>query len=140
MRRSAASIRVSTIRNVPKLPNCPEDLSQAQYVTLVYSEHCSTCEASAIEPMDPYLNVRSCNLYRAGQVASIKKAPNRLVKTLVPQTSENDDSEPVCLSSNLEKLTSYVLRLEDPDDPAHLDGETWIQIKGDFKVARVKYA
>ncbi|KAG8735904.1 hypothetical protein FRC12_017851 [Ceratobasidium sp. 428] len=139
MRRSAAPIWVSAIRNVPGLPDCPDDLCEAQYAALVYSKHCSTCGANVTKPMDPYLNVRLCNPCRVEQVVSIKEASNRLVKVLVPQTPKSDDDpSPVCLRSDLEELTSYVLRLEDPNN--HLDGKDWIRSKSDFRVARVRYA
>ncbi|KAG8688478.1 hypothetical protein FRC09_012887, partial [Ceratobasidium sp. 395] len=139
MRRSAAPIWVSPIRNVPGLPDCPDDLCEAQYAALVYSKHCSTCGANVTKPMDSYLNVRLCNPCRVEQVVSIEEASNRLVKVLVPQTPKSDeDPNPVCLRSDLEELASYVLRLEDPND--YLDSEDWIQSKSDFRVARVRYA
>ncbi|KAG8766585.1 hypothetical protein FRC12_006777 [Ceratobasidium sp. 428] len=99
MRRSAAPIWVSAIRNVPKLPNCPDDLCEAQYAALVLQA---------------------------------------LFSTYTFLTTENDEFEPIYPRSNLEELTSYVLQLEDPVDPAHSDGETWIQSKGGFQIARVK--
>ncbi|KAG8705695.1 hypothetical protein FRC09_002799 [Ceratobasidium sp. 395] len=141
MRRSAAPIWASAIQNVPRLPNCPDDLCEAQYAALVYSKYCSTCGIGVTKQMDPYLNVRLCNSCRAEQVISVEEAPNELVKILVPQTpSRGDDSEPVCLRSDLEELTRYELHLPDSDDLVHPDDEAWLRSKTRFLLERIKYA
>ncbi|KAG9119182.1 hypothetical protein FRC07_005947 [Ceratobasidium sp. 392] len=140
MRRSAAPVWASAIRNVPGLPGCPGDMCEAQYAALVFSKHCSMCGVSVTKRMDPYLNVRLCNTCRGEHVISTEEAPNKLIKKLVPQTIGTEDSEPLCLRSDLEELSSYDLYRETPDGSIHPEVKEWLQRKTDFRIARLQYA
>ncbi|KAF8671659.1 hypothetical protein RHS04_08153 [Rhizoctonia solani] len=49
------------ISNFPGLPPCPRDVSEPKYVSLLFSETCSSCGTSSTVPMDPYIMARLCH-------------------------------------------------------------------------------
>ncbi|KAG9122249.1 hypothetical protein FRC07_001466, partial [Ceratobasidium sp. 392] len=53
---------------------------------------------------------------------------------------DDDDTEPVCLKSDLEELASFEFHLSAVDDSVHPDDEAWIHTKSDVRIARLKYA
>ncbi|KAF8594199.1 hypothetical protein BDV93DRAFT_481991 [Ceratobasidium sp. AG-I] len=61
MRRSAVHIWQSAMRNVPKLPPCPPDMCEPEYLALIYTPTCSVCGESGTKRMDEVLCVRLCN-------------------------------------------------------------------------------
>ncbi|QRV86994.1 hypothetical protein RhiJN_15012 [Ceratobasidium sp. AG-Ba] len=61
MTRTAQHLWKATISNIPHLPECPPQLSEPQYISMLYSNTCSNCGAKVLRAMDPYLLVRLCN-------------------------------------------------------------------------------
>ncbi|QRW01069.1 hypothetical protein RhiLY_00066 [Ceratobasidium sp. AG-Ba] len=82
MSRASQSLWKSAIHNVPGLPQCPPQMSEPQYISLIYSKQCSSCGTRALRPMDPYLLVRLCNKCRDSQLQLI--SPYDVVYPLVP--------------------------------------------------------
>ncbi|QRV72015.1 hypothetical protein RhiJN_00029 [Ceratobasidium sp. AG-Ba] len=61
MTRTAQHLWKAAISNIPHLPECPPQLSEPQYISMLYSNICSNCGAKVLRAMDPYLLVRLCN-------------------------------------------------------------------------------
>ncbi|KAG8724425.1 hypothetical protein FRC09_018713, partial [Ceratobasidium sp. 395] len=68
MSRSSQSIWQTTFSNIPKLPECPSNMCEPQYVSLIWSKTCSKCGAKVSRRIDPYLLVRYCNTCRDEEV------------------------------------------------------------------------
>ncbi|KDQ62087.1 hypothetical protein JAAARDRAFT_148747 [Jaapia argillacea MUCL 33604] len=60
MRRSARSVWIHTLANVPGLPECPPDLTEPQFSRLAFDPHCHYCGAPNIWNIAWVLRVRVC--------------------------------------------------------------------------------
>ncbi|KAG8780832.1 hypothetical protein FRC12_022536 [Ceratobasidium sp. 428] len=64
MTRASQHLWQAAIRNISQLPECPPQLSEPKYISLLYSHTCSNCGAKVLRTMDPYLLTRLCNKCR----------------------------------------------------------------------------
>ncbi|CAE6399474.1 unnamed protein product [Rhizoctonia solani] len=62
MDKRSAGIWRSALQNLPELPPCPDDVSEPQYVAMIFTKRCSVglCGRYAPREMDPALLVRLC--------------------------------------------------------------------------------
>jgi len=60
MRRSAIHIWRNAMLNVPKLPPCPPDMCEPQYLALIYTLTCSICGTNRAQRINEVLRVRLC--------------------------------------------------------------------------------
>ncbi|CAE6397280.1 unnamed protein product [Rhizoctonia solani] len=60
MHRSAMHIWHGAMKNVKRLPACPEGMSEPYYLSLLFSKTCSMCGGAVRGEMDPMLLVRLC--------------------------------------------------------------------------------
>ncbi|KDQ62076.1 hypothetical protein JAAARDRAFT_170240 [Jaapia argillacea MUCL 33604] len=60
MSRSARSVWKQVLGNVPDLPPCPSDLTEAQYALLAFYPHCYYCGTPSVQTIAWYARVRSC--------------------------------------------------------------------------------
>ncbi|TFK95860.1 hypothetical protein BDV98DRAFT_537224 [Pterulicium gracile] len=51
---------VSARQNIPALPDCPADLNEGQYASLMFEHHCQECDASRGNIEDYALYIRLC--------------------------------------------------------------------------------
>ncbi|GLB40352.1 putative A Receptor for Ubiquitination Targets [Lyophyllum shimeji] len=61
MSRSSISIWRAALANVERLPFCPSDLTETQYVDLLFGEHCHFCLATNAHQIFWACRVRCCN-------------------------------------------------------------------------------
>ncbi|KAG8727529.1 hypothetical protein FRC11_012975, partial [Ceratobasidium sp. 423] len=71
MSRTSHHLWKQALVNDPDIPNCPPELSEPQYVSLLFSKTCSSCGARVLRRMDPYLYVRLCNTCRDEQIVEL---------------------------------------------------------------------
>ncbi|CAE6433663.1 unnamed protein product [Rhizoctonia solani] len=71
MSRTSQYLWKQALANDPEIPECPPELSEPQYVSLLFSKTCSSCGARVLRRMDPYLYVRLCNSCRDEQVVEV---------------------------------------------------------------------
>ncbi|KAK7063921.1 F-box domain-containing protein [Favolaschia claudopus] len=62
LHKSASSTWKTSLRRVPGLPECPEDMSQPAWVNLVYSAHCHNCFENKVLKVDWLLRLRLCEV------------------------------------------------------------------------------
>ncbi|EUC55285.1 hypothetical protein RSOL_107910 [Rhizoctonia solani AG-3 Rhs1AP] len=71
MSRTSLQLWQQALGNAPEIPSCPPELSEPQYISLIFSKTCSSCGARVLRRMDPYLHVRLCNSCRDEQTMDI---------------------------------------------------------------------
>ncbi|KAG8724210.1 hypothetical protein FRC09_020794 [Ceratobasidium sp. 395] len=60
--RASQQLWKAAMMNISNMPPCPEELSEPQYISLLYSPTCSSCGTNMFHRrMDPYLLVRLCD-------------------------------------------------------------------------------
>lgn len=64
MSRTSERFWKQALINAPHIPACPKELSEPQYVSLLFSKTCSSCGERVLRRMDPYLYVRLCTTCR----------------------------------------------------------------------------
>ncbi|KAJ1300874.1 hypothetical protein OPQ81_002512 [Rhizoctonia solani] len=85
MSRTSQHLWKQALQNIPDLPPCPPELSEPQYVSLIFSKTCSNCGTRVLRRMDPYLYVRLCNSCRTEQIIGIS-----LFSPLIPFLPKSD--------------------------------------------------
>ncbi|CEL62271.1 hypothetical protein RSOLAG1IB_10335 [Rhizoctonia solani AG-1 IB] len=86
MSRTSRQIWRAVMHSVPLLPPCPLELAEPQYISLIYSKMCSSCGATVVRPMDPFLLVRLCDTCCVEQVESRGTEDDDL--QFLPQSTE----------------------------------------------------
>ncbi|KAG8787751.1 hypothetical protein FRC12_015311 [Ceratobasidium sp. 428] len=67
--RASQHLWKTAMNNISNMPPCPEELSEPQYISLLYSPTCSSCGTNVFHRrMDPYLLVRLCDSCLEDQV------------------------------------------------------------------------
>ncbi|KDN44225.1 hypothetical protein RSAG8_05698, partial [Rhizoctonia solani AG-8 WAC10335] len=75
MNRSSIHVWHSAMRNVLGLPPCPLDLSEPQYLSLLFSKYCTMCGQPVRCRMDEILRVRLCVPCRDEHLVSLDSLP-----------------------------------------------------------------
>ncbi|KEP52333.1 hypothetical protein V565_046850 [Rhizoctonia solani 123E] len=75
MDKRSAGIWRSALQNLPKLPPCPDGVSEPQYVAMIFTKRCSVhlCGRYAPREMDPALLVRLCARCRDRELVEISR-------------------------------------------------------------------
>ncbi|KAG8787926.1 hypothetical protein FRC12_015106 [Ceratobasidium sp. 428] len=67
--RASQHLWKAAMKDISNMPPCPEELSDPQYISLLYSPTCSSCGTNVFHRrMDPYLLVRLCDSCLKDQV------------------------------------------------------------------------
>ncbi|KAG8725327.1 hypothetical protein FRC09_002209 [Ceratobasidium sp. 395] len=85
MTRTSQHLWKAAMRNVLQLPECPPQLSEPEYISLLYSNTCSNCGVKVLRTMDPYLLARLCNKCRDELVQKVD--PMDPIYQIVPRSN-----------------------------------------------------
>ncbi|EUC59831.1 hypothetical protein RSOL_325090 [Rhizoctonia solani AG-3 Rhs1AP] len=110
MHRSSIHIWHETMRNVEGLPPCPPNLSEPQYLTLLFVKTCSKCGKAARGKLEGELRMRLCGTCRNEYLVPIEEVP-ATIRGYVPRTgwiivpgSKRDSSDRYALSEDVVRL------------------------------------
>ncbi|CAE6452523.1 unnamed protein product, partial [Rhizoctonia solani] len=78
MTKSSRNIWLNAMKNVEALPPCPSNMSEPQYVALLYTNVCSSCGTLSRSPVDEYLLVRFCARCQNDELMRLSQLPEQL--------------------------------------------------------------
>ncbi|KII83892.1 hypothetical protein PLICRDRAFT_430736 [Plicaturopsis crispa FD-325 SS-3] len=97
--KSARHIWLAARHNIAGLPECPGDMSEMQYASLLFEKNCHTCHSKQAQKVDYALRLRFCAQCLAAHVRKgsqvIKKKiwhRREVVFTLLPRSRQKMDS------------------------------------------------
>ncbi|KAG8714181.1 hypothetical protein FRC09_017901 [Ceratobasidium sp. 395] len=77
--RASQHLWKAAMVNISNMPPCPEELSEPQYISLLYSPTCSSCGTNVFHRrIDPYLLVRLCDSCLENQVEEWRGDKNNI--------------------------------------------------------------
>ncbi|CAE6436703.1 unnamed protein product [Rhizoctonia solani] len=82
MHRSSIHVWHASMRNIPNLPDCPPDLSEPYFLSLVFLNACSACGQSTRTKLDETLRVRLCGPCRSEHLVYGADVPRELDELL----------------------------------------------------------
>ncbi|CAE6475558.1 unnamed protein product [Rhizoctonia solani] len=78
MTKSSRHIWLDAMKNVEGLPPCPSNMSEPEYVALLYTNVCSACGSLSRSPVDEYLLVRFCARCQNDELMRLPELPEQL--------------------------------------------------------------
>ncbi|EUC60915.1 hypothetical protein RSOL_375800 [Rhizoctonia solani AG-3 Rhs1AP] len=103
MHRSSIHVWHASMRNIQGLPDCPPDLSEPYFLSLIFMKKCSACGVSTRARLDETLRVRFCGPCRTEHLVHGAGVPRELEKFLHWSTR---------LTPPQRRSGDYILRVE----------------------------
>jgi hypothetical protein len=120
--RRSRHVWVAARKNIPDMPDCPDDLTEPQYASLMFEHNCQACGKSRANKTDYSLRVRFCgpcfkaNVKKGSTIIRPYGKVPEVVLTLVPRSLKSSnyygDSSVFQAKRNSTSSYFYVSELE----------------------------
>ncbi|CAE7121707.1 unnamed protein product [Rhizoctonia solani] len=78
MSKSSRKIWLDAMKNIKGLPACPMEMSEPEYVALLFTNVCSMCGALSRSPVDEFLLLRLCGTCKRDKLMKLRELPQEL--------------------------------------------------------------